>query len=86
AGRIAATAEEAGFEDVRVELCADRTIDPALRMARARLASPGGVPAAHVWGARIGIGSVEHLRRNGLVEYALLTARAPELSPRTGPR
>ena len=86
AGRIAATAEEAGFEDVRVELCADRTIDPAVRMARARLASPGEVPAAHVWGARIGIGSVERLRRNGLVEYALLTARAPEHSPRTGPR
>jgi hypothetical protein len=45
-------------------------------MARARLASPGDVPAAHVWGARIGIGSVERLRRSGLVEYALLTARA----------
>jgi MPBQ/MSBQ methyltransferase len=75
AGRIAATAEGAGFEDVHVELCADRTIDPALRMARARLASPGDVPAAHVWGARIGIGSVERLRRSGLVEYALLTAR-----------
>lgn len=85
AAEIAATAETAGFEEVRVELCADRTIDPALRMARARLASPGDVPAAHLWGARIGIGSVERLRRSGLVEYALLTARAPESSRGTEP-
>lgn len=85
AGKVAATAEGAGFEEVRVELCAERTIDPAVRTARARLASPGDVPAAHVWGARIGIGSVERLRRSGLVEYALLTARAPERSGRTGP-
>jgi SAM-dependent methyltransferase len=86
AGRIAATAEGAGFEGVRVKLCADRTIDPALRMARARLASPGDAPAAHVWGARIGIGAVERLRRNGLVEYALLTARAPDRSNRRDSR
>lgn len=77
AGRIAATAEAAGFVDVRVELCAARTIDPALRMARVRLASPGDVSPAHLWGARIGIQGVERLRRSGLVQYALLSARAP---------
>jgi SAM-dependent methyltransferase len=81
AGRIAATAEAAGLVDVRVELCAARTIDPALRMARARLASPGDVPSAHVWGARVGIRGVERLRRHGLIQYALLTARVPDRLP-----
>jgi SAM-dependent methyltransferase len=75
AGDIAAMATAAGFEDVRIELCAERTIDPALRMARERLASPGDAPVGHVWGARMGIRSAEHLRRRGLIEYALLTAR-----------
>jgi hypothetical protein len=75
AGRIAAAAEAAGFEEVRVRLCGDRTIDPALRLARSRLARPGDAPPAHVWGARVGIRTVERLRRAGLVEYALLTAR-----------
>lgn len=46
AGRIAWLAEAAGFADVRVELCAARTIDPALRLARSRLASPRGLPRA----------------------------------------
>jgi hypothetical protein len=45
AGRIAGLAEGAGFADVRVELCAARTIDPALRLGRSRLASRGGPPA-----------------------------------------
>jgi ubiquinone/menaquinone biosynthesis C-methylase UbiE len=76
AQEIATMARAAGFVDVRVELCADRTIDPALRMANERLAQPGGTPAAHVWGARVGIRSAERLRRRGLIEYALLTARA----------
>lgn len=76
AAEIAAMARAAGLEDIRVELCADRTIDPALRMARERLAGPGAAPAAHVWGARMGIRSAERLRRAGLIEYALLTGRA----------
>ena len=76
AAEIAAMARAAGLEDIRVELCADRTIDPALRMARERLAGPGAAPAAHVWGARMGIRSAERLRRAGLIEYVLLTGRA----------
>ncbi len=77
AGRIAGLAEAAGLTDVRVELCAARTIDPALRLARARLASPRGHPRAHVWGARVGIRQIERLRARGVIQYALLTARAP---------
>ncbi|HEX2026339.1 MAG TPA: methyltransferase domain-containing protein [Actinomycetota bacterium] len=77
AGRISALAEAAGLTDVRVELCAGRTIDPALRLSRGRLSSPRGASRAEVWGARIGLSQVERLRERGLIQYALLTARVP---------
>ncbi|HSL66776.1 MAG TPA: methyltransferase domain-containing protein [Actinomycetota bacterium] len=80
AGRIAGLAEAAGFEDVHIELCAARTIDPALRLARTRVASPGGLPRAHVWGARVGLRQAERLRARGFIQYALLTARAPSVA------
>lgn len=77
AGAIAALAESAGFTDVRVELCAARTIDPALRLARGRLASRRRPPRAQAWAARVGLRQVERLRARGFLQYALLTARAP---------
>lgn len=77
AGRIAGLAEAAGFADVRVELCAARTIDPALRLSRSRLGSSRSYPRAQVWGARVGLRGVERLRARGLIQYILLTARAP---------
>lgn len=77
AGRIAALAEAAGLLDVRVELCAARTIDPALRLIGGRLANPRGAPRLHVWVARVALHQIERLRAGGYVQYALLTARAP---------
>lgn len=74
ADRIAATAEAAGFEDITLRLCGERTIDPALRLSRARLATRAA-PPPHVWAAGIGLRTAERLRRRGLVEYALITAR-----------
>ena len=76
-GEVAALAEAAGFVDVRVELCAARTIDPALRVIRGRLADPRGRPRAQVWAARVGLRQMERLRAGGFVQYALLTARLP---------
>ena len=78
AGRVAALAEAAGLVDVRIELCAARTIDPALRMMRGRVGDPRGRPRAQVWVARIGLRQFERLRAGGYVEYALLTARVPD--------
>jgi ubiquinone/menaquinone biosynthesis C-methylase UbiE len=75
AGVIAGLAEAAGFADVRVELCAARTIDPVLRLGRSRLVSPRGLPRAQVWGAKLGLRQVERLRARGVIQYALLTAR-----------
>lgn len=77
AGRVAALAEVAGLRDVRVELCAARTIDPALRLIRGRLAHPGDAPRAQVWAAQAALRQIERLRAGGYVQYALLTARAP---------
>jgi erythromycin 3''-O-methyltransferase len=75
ADQVAAAATAAGFEDVLIRRCGDRTIDPALRLSRTRLARPGGAPSAHVWAARVGVRTAERLRRRGLIEYLLLTAR-----------
>lgn len=82
AGTIAAMAEEAGLEDVRVELCAARTIDPALRVTRGRLAAPSGAPRIQVWGARVALRQVEALRARGILQYAILHARAPRRAVR----
>jgi SAM-dependent methyltransferase len=78
AGHVAGLAEGAGFVDVRVELCAARTIDPAMRLTRSRLVSPQDISPVHVWGAWVGLRQVERLRARGLIQYALLTARAPD--------
>ena len=77
AGRIAGLAEAAGLADVRVQLCAARTIDPALRLTRGRLVSPRRIPRAQVWAGRIALRQVEGLRSRGVIQYALLTARVP---------
>jgi SAM-dependent methyltransferase len=77
AGSIAATAERAGFEDVRMELCAARTIDPALRLTRGRLSARSDGSRVQNWGARTALRQVERLRANGVLQYALLRARAP---------
>jgi SAM-dependent methyltransferase len=77
AGVVAGLAEAAGFADVRVQLCAARTIDPAIRLGRGRLARPEGVPRAQVWGASFGLRQAERLRERGYIQYALLTGRVP---------
>lgn len=76
ADQVSAAAAAAGFHDIRVTRCADRTMDPALRLSAARLAHPTGAPAAHVWAARVGIRTAERLRRRGLIDYVILSARA----------
>jgi SAM-dependent methyltransferase len=78
ADRVEAAAATAGFENVRTRRCGDRTIDPALRLSRARLADRRDLPAAQVWAARVGLRTADRLRRRGLIDYLLLTARSPD--------
>ena len=75
AKEVARLIEAAGFTDVRVERCGDRTIDPALRLSRGRLASAPAATRAEILGARVGIRGIEHLRARGIVDYAVLRAR-----------
>jgi SAM-dependent methyltransferase len=76
--QIARAAEQAGFTDVRMELCGDRVIDPAISFARKRLPH---VRQALSPSQRVAVGvflrHVELLRRKGMVEYLLLSARKP---------
>ena len=75
ADEIARAAREAGFNDVRAELCGDRVIDPALRWARKRLARrDGSAPTSQLASARLLLKQVELLRDRGILEYLLLRA------------
>jgi SAM-dependent methyltransferase len=74
--QIIRAAERAGFRDVRVERCGDRTIDPMVRWCRARLRTAEHAPAIQRWGAARMLDAWAHLRRRGMIEYILLRAVA----------
>jgi SAM-dependent methyltransferase len=78
AGVIIASAERAGFVDVRTERVGDRTIGPALRFVRGRLErEKGGLPATYELGARFMLAQVDLLWRRGIIDYLLLRATKP---------
>lgn len=75
---IAASAERAGFTDVRAERVGERTIGPALRFVHGRLdAERGRVPASLELGVRLMVAQVDLLWNRGLIEYVLLRATKP---------
>lgn len=74
---IADMCRAAGFLDVRFELVADRVIDPALRLARQRLARRAGAPGSIRLPARLFLSQAELLRKRDALEYLLLRARRP---------
>lgn len=78
-----ATAEEvadqlatAGFADVDVRRCGELVIDPALRLLSRRFAANSAAPRLHRWGARAMVAQWGYLRRRGVLDYVLLSARA----------
>jgi SAM-dependent methyltransferase len=77
-GVIRRTAEAAGFTDVLTVAVGDRVIAPALRFVRGRLARPpADVPAGHPAAARLMVAQVQRLWDAGIIDYLLLSARAP---------
>jgi erythromycin 3''-O-methyltransferase len=77
AQEILTTARDVGLVDVRIERIGDRVIDPAFNFARHRLQQDAAVPG---WQRRLGlllVSAWSKLRRNGMVEYILLSASAP---------
>jgi len=75
--RIARSAEESGFTDVRFQLCGDRVIDPAIDFLKRRLPTVGGFSRSQRLAISLFARHIELLRRNGVVEYMLLSAHRP---------
>jgi SAM-dependent methyltransferase len=74
ADEIAAAAESEGFEDVRLRLCGDRVIDPALSVISRRLEATPDVPGSMRLAARLMLAQMRLLRRRGVIDYLLLRA------------
>jgi SAM-dependent methyltransferase len=74
---IAAAAEAAGLQDVRIRLCGDRVIDPALAVIRRRLETTPSAPASMRVAARLMLAQMSLLRRRGVIDYLLLRATSP---------
>jgi SAM-dependent methyltransferase len=75
---IVATAEAAGFTNVRTALCADRVIDPALRFVRLRYPQiEHTLTPLQRKAVRFLIAQVELLRERNILEYVLLSATRP---------
>jgi ubiquinone/menaquinone biosynthesis C-methylase UbiE len=75
--QIAAAAESEGFQDVHLELCGDRVIDPALAVIGRRLETTSDVPASMRLAAQLMLAQMRFLRRRGVIDYLLLRATAP---------
>ena len=75
ASRIARMAEEAGFEGVKIRLCAELVIDPAVDFLKRRLPYVEGFSRSQLAAIRVLMRHIELLRRNGVVDYMLLGAR-----------
>ncbi|MEO8476662.1 MAG: methyltransferase domain-containing protein [Actinomycetota bacterium] len=75
---ITEKAERAGFTEVRTEPVGERVIGPALRFVRDRLErGDAGADRSFSLAVRLMLSQVDLLWERGLIEYLLLTARAP---------
>ncbi len=75
---IADKAERAGFTEVRTERVGERVIGPALRFVRERLErGDAGADRSFSLAVRLMLSQVDLLWERGMIEYLLLTARAP---------
>jgi SAM-dependent methyltransferase len=73
---IAVAIRRAGFVDVEVAVVGERVIAPALRFVRERLErGDGRAPAAMRLASRAMLAQVELQWRNGVIDYALISAR-----------
>lgn len=66
----------AGFSEVTIELCGDRTIDPMVRYSRLRLAHGAAAPRLQRWAAGRMLDQWALLRQKGIIEYAIIRAVA----------
>jgi cyclopropane fatty-acyl-phospholipid synthase-like methyltransferase len=76
ADEVADQLAAAGFADVDVRRCGDVVIDPALRVLSRRFQANSTAPRLHRWGARAMVAQWGYLRRSGVLDYVLISARA----------
>jgi len=76
ADEVADQLATAGFADVDVRRCGDVVIDPALRVLSRRFQANSTAPRLHRWGARAMVAQWGYLRRRGVLDYVLISARA----------
>jgi erythromycin 3''-O-methyltransferase len=74
ASQIGAAARAAGLADVRITLCGERVIAPAVQLTAARLATARAAPAGHQAAARLLLRQVDLLWRHRIIDYLLLRA------------
>lgn len=77
ADEIARIAQDAGLEGVRTRRVGDRVIDPAFRYFSQRLDKDQVDERWLRWAGRALVRGWSQLRRRNMVDYVLLTARAP---------
>jgi SAM-dependent methyltransferase len=80
-GTIVDLVTRAGFTGVEARLVGERVIGPALRFARDRLESDRTAPGVVRAAASVALRQVELLWRRRLVEYLLLSAAKPAVTP-----
>ena len=75
-GEMARALQAAGFRDIEIEPCGDRTVDPMVSYCRARLTEGIDGPRAQAWAAAKMLDSWALLRERGVIEYVLIQATA----------
>ena len=76
ADEVAEQLAAAGFADINVRRCGDVVIDPALRVLSKRFQANSAAPRLQRWGARVMVAQWDYLRRRGVLDYVLISARA----------
>jgi ubiquinone/menaquinone biosynthesis C-methylase UbiE len=76
ADEVADQLATAGFADIDIRRCGDVVIDPALRVLSGRFRANSTAPRLHRWGARAMVAQWGFLRRRGVLDYVLISARA----------
>jgi ubiquinone/menaquinone biosynthesis C-methylase UbiE len=84
ADEVAEQLATAGFADVDVRRCGDVVIDPALRVLGRRFLANSEAPRLQRWGARAMVAQWGFLRRRGVLDYVLISARAPAVTDPPG--
>ncbi|HEX9712149.1 MAG TPA: class I SAM-dependent methyltransferase [Actinomycetota bacterium] len=68
--------KRAGFEDIEVQRCGERTIDPMVAFCSEQLARGVNAPRLQSWGAARMLDTWRILRRSGVIDYVLIRATA----------